>query len=420
MSALEGEYDEFFTEFYGPLGMTTEDIKLEIELLSSFYDNISGVVSPHQESEVFDIYRYGLDAFNNSYSLLKQYNTPNQTYQLKRNTPGRLWLKKYGYPFSYPAFLSSNLMSSFVGIDNNYVIFRNTILGELSGGPGKFYDFEFSNDMEFVALVTENNTVSGYQSYDSANVFISKVQLSGSHPYIEDNDVFKHEKMEYCLNDRYAADFQAISCVTLTDVVMKTAYEVYSSPMSVVFDSSEIEGKISEISSMTIRQILETQKVSSVISADSETRYLEGNSDGEWYTLIGCIPNNSKFYTAYVKKHVSYSTDTSTISSNLLDQLHVALVDYEKQKTAYTTIQLPRNHTGDNVIASMCDDNTIAFATLIHSPLSEDDGTLRTYTAEKGTLSSSNSKDDSSHDVYTSDIFVRKCAIREQSLEYIS
>lgn len=158
-----------------------------------------------------------------------------------------------------------------------------------------------------------------------------------------------------------------------------------------------------------------------MVTADSETRYLEGASSGEWYTLIGCLPNNSKFYTAYVKKHISYSESTDTISSNLLDSLPVALVDYEKQKTAYASIQLPREHTGDNVIASMCDDNTIAFATLIHSPLSEEDGTLRTYTAEKGTLSSSNSNgDESSHDVYTSDIFVRKCAIREQSLEYIS
>ena len=62
----------------------------------------------------------------------------------------------------------------------------------------------------------------------------------------------------------------------------------------------------------------------------------------------------------------------------------------------------------------MCDDNTVAFATLIQSPLSSDDNVLRTYTAEKGTLSASNSEgDESSHDVYTSDIFVRKCAIRE-------
>ena len=77
--------------------LSCEDIYRRISAITEDKDSIS---------DVYDIYRYGLDASKNIYVLYKKYREPNPTYKEKRNTPGALWIRLKNHPIAFPAFLS--------------------------------------------------------------------------------------------------------------------------------------------------------------------------------------------------------------------------------------------------------------------------------------------------------------------------
>lgn len=56
------------------------------------------------KKDVYDIYKYGLDQYDNSYILYKYYGEPEPSYESKKNKPGRLWIRKKDHPFAFPAF----------------------------------------------------------------------------------------------------------------------------------------------------------------------------------------------------------------------------------------------------------------------------------------------------------------------------
>jgi hypothetical protein len=73
------------------------------------YNRISAIAGVKDAiSDVYDIYKYGLDYQKNMYILYKTYRQPNPTYKERRNTPGALWIRLKHHPIAFPAILSGD------------------------------------------------------------------------------------------------------------------------------------------------------------------------------------------------------------------------------------------------------------------------------------------------------------------------
>jgi hypothetical protein len=150
---------------------------MEISNLKKFGDYIMTITRNYSKNEVYDIYKYGVDLYGNTYTLYKRYKKPDGsfyseneiTYKVKKNTTGKLWVRLANRPFAYPAFVENN---GTIKIDSQYTSFENSLLGEKDNHlSGLIYDFEFSNDKHRIAFIVKNS--GSVQKYESANTFIS-------------------------------------------------------------------------------------------------------------------------------------------------------------------------------------------------------------------------------------------------------
>jgi hypothetical protein len=175
------------------------------------------------------------------------------------------------YPFSYPAFSNHGNLS----VDPQYTAFENVIESEISSNIssnyGKIYDFEFSNDKSILAIITENSS-NDEHTFDTANVFVSKISLYDDNFVIEDADIFKHEKIENVLESKSASNFKKLSTLTLADCFGETLNNVVSTEMSVLLDSNKISSVLSidNIGNKTLYDIYnsELSNISELITAD--------------------------------------------------------------------------------------------------------------------------------------------------------
>jgi hypothetical protein len=238
--------------------------------LETYADDIIRIATEqNDELSVYDIYKYGIDGYGNSYSLLKIY--PDLRYSTKKNQSGRLWMRLKSYPFSYPAFSNHGNLS----VDPQYTAFENVIESEISSNIssnyGKIYDFEFSNDKSILAIITENSS-NDEHTFDTANVFVSKISLYDDNFVIEDADIFKHEKIENVLESKSASNFKKLSSLTLADCFGETLNNVVSTEMSVLLDSNKISSVLSidNIGNKTLYDIYnsELSNISELITAD--------------------------------------------------------------------------------------------------------------------------------------------------------
>lgn len=134
------------------------------------------------KKDVYDIYKYGLDQYNNSYILYKYYGETEPSYESKKNQPGRLWIRKKDHPFAFPAFAYQYQNAK---IDDEYSILSTVVKSEcastnLTSNGGCIYDFEFSKDRKIMAIVAKNtltasNGKSPIQRYETAEILVSKV-----------------------------------------------------------------------------------------------------------------------------------------------------------------------------------------------------------------------------------------------------
>lgn len=58
--------------------------------------------------DTFDMYKYCMDGDENVFFLEKRYPADNQSYQTRKNTLGRLWVRLGEQPFAFPAFSGSH------------------------------------------------------------------------------------------------------------------------------------------------------------------------------------------------------------------------------------------------------------------------------------------------------------------------
>lgn len=110
------EFSDFYEDYYRPLGLSRQELVDERERVIAFSSQISDVASDHTEDEVYDMYRYGTDQYGNSYCLFKRYRGEggdlsagdNVPFGKRRNTPGKLWIRRASFPFAFPAFAAEN------------------------------------------------------------------------------------------------------------------------------------------------------------------------------------------------------------------------------------------------------------------------------------------------------------------------
>lgn len=129
-SSRYSSLSSFFVEYYQPLELSKYELAKEQNRIRKFGSVISVITNPVPENQIFDIYKYGLDEFDNSFTLFKRYVDENGdfydiddiSFSIKKNTPGRLWVRKAAYPFAFPAFSTRDgkLSSSDGGLSVNF------------------------------------------------------------------------------------------------------------------------------------------------------------------------------------------------------------------------------------------------------------------------------------------------------------
>lgn len=170
------------------------------------------------------MYKYGRDENGNSYCLFKRYKDSDGEffpdaripYSVKKNTPGKLWVRKQSYPFAFPAFGDNGILE----IDPQYTALSNAVLPPMSEDQkkepefGKIYDFEFTKNNAFLAIFTENLTEGGLKAFDSAYSFsaqVSKITDFNSGDYrlqIRDRNLNNYERVEKVIGDaNYSASY---------------------------------------------------------------------------------------------------------------------------------------------------------------------------------------------------------------------
>ena len=326
---------------------------------------------------------------------------------------------------------------------------------------GKIYDFEFSRNKRATAFIVENCT-GDVKRFGSANLFVSRISKlidinkTDFRLAIQDFQIENRERVEKNLAERdRASEYRIISSLNIGDVSDRTAIQVISSDMSVVFDNRQLrdiyprefpdsvgtpiqniindDGALYALRWSTINDIRRQSNISSILSASADVGYLSGYSDQYVYDFVGCCPkSNTNFLFAFAKKRFNSMDNGGNVDTliSLEQESNFKVVDYATGKTSNAGgVVFPRTPTTEDVVISMCDTKQIAFGVLISSMLSDDTTMIDAYNLSARVLSSSNSngfiKSDpfhdemNSHDVFTSDVFVRKYQVNYDALDKV-
>lgn len=99
--------ETFYQRFYSHLGLDKSSYAAERKLIhdqiTAYVGDIYDIVKDNELSDMYDIYFYGMDGSENIYTVYKKYGKNETTFHERRNTPGRLWIRKKNSPISFPA-----------------------------------------------------------------------------------------------------------------------------------------------------------------------------------------------------------------------------------------------------------------------------------------------------------------------------
>lgn len=106
--------------WYAALDLGKEDKAHIAKQLSE----LSTVLSDIAHNKKYDIFRYGLDAFKNSYCLVKDYSVSapdtmpcDIDYDIRQQMSGKLWMRVKDHPIAFPLYLMDNKdVSSFADV----------------------------------------------------------------------------------------------------------------------------------------------------------------------------------------------------------------------------------------------------------------------------------------------------------------
>lgn len=100
-----------YERYYSHLGLKDNERDKIADRLSEYRNDIFEITDRHTKSEVWDIFKYGLDVAKNAYILYKQYDYSGEddpTYRDRQNTPGELWIRLSDHPIAFPALYGKN------------------------------------------------------------------------------------------------------------------------------------------------------------------------------------------------------------------------------------------------------------------------------------------------------------------------
>lgn len=213
---------DFYKQYYYPLNLNQSQINFICDQLEEHYKQIKDKAETKaQKNEVWDIYKYGRDAYENAYILYKKYKSDNPTEKEKLNTKGELWIRLKDHPIAFPAFQGTHPQ-----IDTR-VDYYNNLLDNILSGNGKigqatkdncqyFYDLEFDNTRQILfmpyypvyAMPELSSEKFAYNTCDSASIIacniteefieeenFNKIQLNSNREDNDKIDGYKNTKM---------------------------------------------------------------------------------------------------------------------------------------------------------------------------------------------------------------------------------
>ena len=221
-SLLSGE-GEFYNRFYSHLNLSYNERKRISDQLNEYYDLIEDIVSSKtEEKDVWDIFKYGRDTYDNHYILYKKYDIPygtEITIKDKKDTTGELWIRLNNHPIAFPAlagnypqiatqddYINGKFFSDIAEKQNetNKENSNTKIIDRFD----KFYDMEFDTGKSILFLayypINDNNKYyNGDGSKENVGVFNDPI-LNGHKEVYKD---YEHAAFIICqINQQYNAD----------------------------------------------------------------------------------------------------------------------------------------------------------------------------------------------------------------------
>jgi len=205
-SALyEGIPETFYEKYYSQVELTKNEARRIGMQLQEYEDDIRELTDPKPESEQYDIYKYGVDINKTHYALFKKYDYSDVeelgdlTYDAKRNTLGRMWIRQGDHPIAFPAFSGKNpayyigstdhlapvivaLAQKRIGADGiTWGDRAHTVIRSVNDPLEYFYDFEISQNKASLAYVIFDPKypldADFYRQFKLANVTVGKVEM---------------------------------------------------------------------------------------------------------------------------------------------------------------------------------------------------------------------------------------------------
>lgn len=175
-AVYEGLPETFYEKYYSQVDITLAEARRVAGQLAEYRDEIFELTDPKPEAEQYDIYRYGIDINRTHYILFKKYDLSgldgieDLTYETKRNTLGRMWIRLADHPIAFPAFSGSDPAYYIRDVNeitplivrlakkagDDHVVYTDkyyTSISRIDDDVRYFYDFELASNRASLAYV---------------------------------------------------------------------------------------------------------------------------------------------------------------------------------------------------------------------------------------------------------------------------
>ena len=289
IASLSSRSGEFYESFYSHLNLSDGDKTKICNQLSVYINLIRDIASSkEEEKDVWDIFKYGRDTYDNHYILYKKYNIPDgKTISVKdkKDTTGELWIRLNNHPIAFPA-----LAGDYPQIDTNHDYINGKFFNDVANKENsiseekeidrfnKFYDMEFDTGKSilFLAYYPVNDTNSYYNGNGKEKLGIF------NDPILRGNkDIYK---------DYEHSAF--IICQINQQRIVNSTPE-YVSYLSLQLTSGE-----------------NNSGIDGYVPTDEGKRFLEVNSIG--YSFEGFYKNEQTTGLVFIKKKFNLADDNTT------------------------------------------------------------------------------------------------------------
>lgn len=195
----------FYEKYYAHLNLNQNQLDQIYQQLVDWHDEIEEIVSTKQyKSDVYDIYKYGRDMYDNVYILYKKYNSDDPSYAKKRDTGGWLWIRLADHPIAFPAVAfpeEDTAVEKIPAVDMRESMVNGKFGSLKNDLRHAFFDMEFDEPKR--TLILPYDPTIDTESVDLLNQLAPA--LSGG--YIEEYKQMQHASFVVCnINEAYDDD----------------------------------------------------------------------------------------------------------------------------------------------------------------------------------------------------------------------